>query len=401
MLNFLVGIPLFLLIISVIVTFHEYGHYSIARLFRTRIERFSLGLGNILLRRKDKHGVEWCISAIPLGGYVKFAGDENIVSMSPSEADLEAARAAITAREGVDAVNDYFHFKPLWQRFLIILAGPVFNFILAVFFFAIISFVFPQSNHPSEVKAVIAGSPASQAGFLPRDRIVKVDGHDVTTFEEVSLLVQSRSDTPVPFVVERAGKRVTLIANVGHRFLVSKDGNQKIKIGLLGIEASDKEIINRPNPLQALASGVTQTWQALDQTLTYVSRIFIGKESGSQIGSVVGMTKVTGDLAVGIAEAKATTKQKVEFVVKMGLTLTAVISVGVGFLNLLPIPILDGGHLLFYIYQAITRRPVPQAVQNVAFRMAVVLILGLMMFALWNDMNNHFGLGRVLDRVFS
>ena len=132
MLHFLAGVLPILLIISVIVTFHEYGHYSVARLFKTRIERFSVGFGKVLFKVTDKRGVDWCLSALPLGGYVKFAGDENIASMSPSMEELDAARQSIAAREGAAAVKDYFHFKPIWQRFLIILAGPMFNFVLAV-----------------------------------------------------------------------------------------------------------------------------------------------------------------------------------------------------------------------------------------------------------------------------
>src|SRR5471030_1044776 len=134
-----------LLVLSFIVTFHEFGHFSVARLFKTRVERFSVGFGKIIWSRTDRNGVQWCISALPLGGYVKFAGDENIASNMPDHEQLEAARAAITEREGAAAVQDYFHFKPWWQRFLIILAGPAFNFILAIAIFTVVNLVIGES----------------------------------------------------------------------------------------------------------------------------------------------------------------------------------------------------------------------------------------------------------------
>ncbi len=393
MLNLLAGVLPFLLIISVIVTFHEYGHYSIARLFKTRIDRFSIGFGKAIVKIVDKRGVEWCISALPLGGYVKFAGDENIASMSPSAEELEAARESITAREGPAAVTDYFHFKPLWQRFLIILAGPMFNFILAILVYTAISLAVPQSYAPADVALVQPGGPAAAAGFQPGDHIVSVDGHGVQSFDDVAQLVMLRADTRIPFVIERKGQRLTLYATPVRKVMVSQDGS-KVTVGQIGLQRTNRIITRSLNPAEALLDGAHKTWQTLDGSLTYISRIFTGKENGTQISSIVGMTKVTGDLTVAVATAKATPLEKARAYLFLYLEMTAVISVGVGFLNLLPVPILDGGHLAFYLYQGVTKKPVSAGFQNAAFRVAVVLILGLMLFAFWNDINNHFGLGR-------
>lgn len=393
MLHLLAGVLPFLLIISVIVTFHEYGHYSVARLFKTRIERFSVGFGKPIVKVKDRRGVEWCISAIPLGGYVKFAGDENIASMSPSVEELDAAREAISTREGPAAVKDYFHFKPLWQRFLIILAGPMFNFVLAILVYTTISLAVPQSYAPADVAKVLPGGPAATAGFQPGDHIVSVDGHTVQSFDDVAQLVMLRADTRIPFVVDRAGQRLTLYATPVRKIMVSQDGS-KVAVGQIGLQRTDRIITRSLGPADALMDGVHRTWQTLDGSLTYISRIFTGKENGTQISSIVGMTKVTGDLTVAVATAKATPLEKARAYLFLYLEMTAVISVGVGFLNLLPVPILDGGHLAFYLYQGVTKKPVSAGFQSAAFRVAVVLILGLMLFAFWNDINNHFGLGR-------
>ncbi|MBP2158343.1 MULTISPECIES: RIP metalloprotease [Asticcacaulis] len=388
---FLVGIPLLLVIISIIVAFHEYGHYSVARLFNTRIERFSIGFGKILLRRKDKRGVEWCISALPLGGYVKFAGDENVSSMSPSAEELEAARASITAREGAAAVADYFHFKPLWQRALIIVAGPVFNFILAIALFTVMfSIIGDQIGRPT-VAQVFPDTPAARAGFIPGDVIRRIDGRDVGNGSDVVMLVALRADSTFPIQVERAGKPVVLTVTPERAKLDLGKSGDEVSGGRIGIAIDDK-IDRRPlNPAQAFVRANVETWATLDRTFTYLGRIFIGKENGDQLSGMIGMAKVTGDLATDPEMAQLPLRVQLINLFLRFLLLTATISIGVGFLNLLPVPMLDGGHLAFYAWQGITRKPISPAVQNVAFRIAVVLILGLMLFAAWNDLNRHFG----------
>ena len=394
LLQFLAGVLPFLLIISVIVTFHEYGHYGVARLFNTRIERFSLGFGPILLKVKDKRGVDWCLSALPLGGYVKFAGDENIASMMPSADDLEAARQSITAREGAAAVDDYFHFKPLWQRFLIILAGPVFNFILAILLFAGLGLAYGNSFYAPEIGRVMPGSPAAAAGFQPGDRIVRVDNQPIESFQDVSQTVMLHANTRLTFVVERKGQPVTVYVTPIRTTVTSPDGMQKTQAGFVGIGPTGKLTTRPVSVAEAIPYGVHETWKTLSASLTYISRIFTGHENGSQVTSILGMTKVTGDYTVKVSQAQAPLADKAEFLLQIYIGIAAAVSVGVGFLNLLPIPILDGGHLAFYVYQGVTKKHVSAGFQSVAFRLAAVLIIGLMLFAFWNDINNHFGLGR-------
>jgi len=400
LIQYLASIPLFLVVITIIVAFHEYGHYSVARLFRTRIERFSVGFGKILLRRKDKRGVEWCISALPLGGYVKFAGDENVTSMSPSAEELEAARASITAREGAAAVTDYFHFKPLWQRALIIVAGPVFNFILAVALFTVMfSIIGVQVGRPT-VAEVLPQSPAARAGFMPGDIIRKVDGRDASRGSDVVMLVALRAESTFPMEVERAGKRVVLTVTPERAKLDLGKSGEEVRGGRIGVKIDDK-VDSRPITLdRAFVRANVETWATLDRTFTYVGRIFTGRENGDQLSGFIGMTKATGDMAFDPEIAQLPLELQLINLFLRFLLLTATISIGVGFLNLLPVPMLDGGHLAFYAWQGITRKPVPPAVQNVAFRIAVVLILGLMLFAAWNDLN-RVGVFKAVGGLFS
>jgi regulator of sigma E protease len=398
--QFLVGIPLFLVIISIIVAFHEYGHYSVARLFNTRIERFSIGFGKILFRRTDKRGVEWCLSALPLGGYVKFAGDENVTSMSPSAEELEAAREAITAREGAAAVADYFHFKPLYQRALIILAGPVFNFILAIFLFTIMFSVFGDREGHARITRVVPESPAAMAGIQAGDIVQSIDGRAVVSKEDVLRLVSLRAESQTRLEIDRGGKILTIVLTPTRGKLDTGNPDDGVKGGRIGTEVISEVESVRLNPAQSFVRACTETWSVLDSTFTYIGRIFVGKENGDQLSGVIGMTKVTGDLTLDPAIAKLPPEIQILNLFLRFLVITASISIGVGFLNLLPVPMLDGGHLAFYAWQGVTRKPVPIAVQNVAIRMAVVLILGLMLYAAWNDLN-RVGFVKAVGGLFS
>jgi len=400
LLGFLAGVVPFLIIISLIVTFHELGHFTVARLFKTRVERFSVGFGKILLRHKDKNGVEWCLSALPLGGYVKFAGDENISSMMPSVEDLEASRALITEREGAAAVKDYFHFKPLWQRFLIILAGPAANFVLAIAIFAILFQIVGKQYVVPTVERVLPGSAAATAGLLPGDTVTRIDGHAVESTDDVSMLVMLRANSTIKIDVLRDGATKTLVATPQRALVTAPNGRDTMKGGFLGVEFK-RVVVRQPlNPLQSVGMATHYTWQILDTNLTYISRIFTGKENGNQIGGILGMTKATGDQTVAAATTTDSPLVKTINLVFFYVQMMAGISISVGFLNLLPIPVLDGGHLVFYAYQSVTKKAIPAGIQNAAFRIAIVLVLGLMLFAFWNDAN-RIGLVHFLGKMFS
>jgi regulator of sigma E protease len=400
LLGFIAGKVPILIIVSVIVSFHEYGHYAVARLFKTRIERFSVGMGKVVLRRRDKHGVEWCVSSLPIGGYVKFAGDDNLTSMSPSPDELEAARAAITAREGAEAVKDYFHFKPLWQRFLIILAGPAANFVLSIAIFAGVFMIVGDQRVPATVTQIEAGSPAAKAGFQIGDTILKIDNHLVEDNSDATMLVVLRAGTPLSVLVQRGGGQAMLTVTP-ERVLLDPTGRDRTSTGgRIGVLLGGKPVTTPVNPIRAVQLGARQTWQVLDTNLTYIGRIFAGKENGNQIGGLIGMTKVAGDATTQLAEAKVPLYVKLINGVLTGAQMTAFVSVAIGFVNLMPLPPLDGGHLVFYLFQAITRRPVSAGFQNAAFRIAIVLVIGLMLFAAWNDLN-HIGLARFFGGLFS
>jgi regulator of sigma E protease len=400
LLGFVAGIIPLLIMISIIVSFHEYGHYSVARLFNTRIDRFSVGFGRVLWSRYDKKGVEWAISALPLGGYVKFAGDENIASMAPSFDELEAARASITAREGAAAVKDYFHFKPLWQRFLIILAGPAFNFILAILIYALLNMTFGAVTITPTVQSVIAGQPAQAAGFKAGDLIVSVDGHATPSVPDVIRVIALRADTPTRVVVERNHQPVTLIVTPKRGTIDTGDKHDSMQGGVIGLSLGGHAFLHRDDPFSAIVHGAQDTWTAVDTNLTYIGRIFTGKENGGQLTGIIGMTKKTGDATVDVATQKESLAEKSLDLTFAYMQLMAGISIGVGFVNLLPIPILDGGHLVFYLIQSVTKKPVSGGIQTAAFPIAVALIAGLMLFAFWNDIN-HTGLVQGIGRLFS
>ncbi len=394
------GIVSLLIMISIIVSFHEYGHYSVARLFNTRIERFSVGFGKILWRRVDKRGVEWAISALPLGGYVKFAGDENIASMMPSHEELDAAREAITAREGAAAVKDYFHFKPLWQRFLIILAGPAFNFILAIGIFTLMNIFIGNFIESPVVYQALPNMPAAAAGFKPGDLIKSVDGEQVESSRDVVRMIALRAETPTKVVVERNKTLVTLTVTPRRGTVDTGEKNSHTTGGVIGLSLRGPVTYRRDDPLTAVAHGAHQTWDVVDTNLTYIGRIFTGKENGDQLTGPIGMAKAAGDMATDVASRKETLGEKTLDLLFTFVQLTAFISIGVGFVNLLPIPVLDGGHLAFYLIQGVTRKPVSGKIQTAAFPIAIALIVGLMLFAGWNDIN-HIGLVQYLSHLFS
>ncbi len=374
----------FLVVISVVVTVHELGHFLTARAFGVAIDRFAIGFGRALVSWRDRAGVEWRIGWLPIGGYVKFSGDENAASL-PDRQGLEALRASIVAREGPGAERRYLHFKPLWQRVLIILAGPFANFLLAAILFSGCFAVFGEPVTSTRVFGVTPGSPAAAAGFLPGDRLLRVDGRAVSSFEDVQFYVQFRAGIPIDFVVERGGRQQHIIA----RPIVAREpspfgGDQEI--GRLGMSAQGGET-RHIGPLEAVARGATKTWTVASTTVFYLGRIVTGHVSADQLHSIVGIAHASGALtkqAVGMANVIGSQWLIAEAFFL--LQLTALISVSVGLLNLLPIPILDGGHLLFQAYEWVAREPPGARLQAAGYRVGLALLVGLMLFATWNDL---------------
>jgi regulator of sigma E protease len=376
----------FLAVLTLVVTIHELGHFLAARAFGVAVDRFSIGFGHAILRRIDRKGVEWVVGWLPLGGYVKFSEDENYASL-PDRKALEEMKADIRRREGPGAERKYFHFKPVWQRAIIVAAGPFANFALAIVLFAGLFTAVGEMVLPPRVQAVAAGSPAERAGFKAGDVIVRADGRSIDNFLDVTEVVALRAGAPTEFVVQRGPQRIELSATPQRVVRRDPSGAQQ-KIGFLGLSGPAREEATRRHygPLEALAKGTERTWRVIDTTVAYLGRLLTGKESGEQLSGPLRIAHASGSVAAMGAEQGEALGEKAAGVAIGLLGLAAVLSVGIGFLNLLPVPVLDGGHLVFYAYEAAARRPVGAGVQAASYRVGLALLLGLMVFATWNDL---------------
>lgn len=383
----LISIAAFLVVLTTIVTIHELGHFWVARACGVKIDRFSIGFGKGIFSRTDKHGTEWRFAWLPLGGYVKFSGDLDAASV-PDAAGLAELRQRLVAENGAGAERDYFHFKPVWQRALITAAGPAANFVLAMVLLTLLFSVVGEQIAAPRVMAVQPDSPAAAAGFQPRDLILTVNGRAVREGAEVTQAVVLSANDPMTFTVDRDGQVVTLVATplrqmednaVAGRIRVARIG--------LGLGALPQDITSRRlNPIEAAAKGADMFGSTLNSTVTYLGRIFAGKESGDLLNGPVGIAKAAGGITQQAASVSDDLGTQVKSVVLTLIYFGAIVSIGMGFLNLMPIPVLDGGHLLFYGYEAVARRPVPARVQEVGYRVGLALLAGLMLFATWNDL---------------
>jgi regulator of sigma E protease len=377
----------FLFVLTLVVTIHELGHFWAAKSFGVAIDRFSIGFGRSIASWTDKSGVEWRIGWAPLGGYVRFAGDENAASV-PDQNDLETLRSEIVAREGAGAVSRYFQFKPIWQRAIVTAAGPFANFGLAIVLFAFLLMTFGKPITPARVDEVSPGSAAERAGFLAGDLVIEADGQKIDSFFDLRQIVALHAGVRTEFVVERGEREVVLEATPERRTVTDQLGGTQ-RVGVLGLQNSQRPgdlTIKHYNPIEAVAGGVQRTWNVLDTTVYYLSRLVRGQESADQLGGPLRIAQASGKVAEAGAAGAPTTGWKFLGSVVALLELAAVLSVGIGFMNLLPVPVLDGGHLLFYAYEAVARRPLAAKVQAAGYRVGLALLLGLMLFATWNDL---------------
>jgi regulator of sigma E protease len=383
----------FLFVLTFVVTVHELGHFLMAKACGVAIERFSIGFGRAIVRWRDKAGVEWRIGWMPLGGYVKFAGDEAYSSL-PDADDLNALRREIIAHEGVGAVRRYFHFKPLWQRALVVAAGPVANLLLSITLFAALMMSLGETVVPARVTGITPNSAAAAAGFQVGDLVVRAAGRRIESFGDLREVVVVRSGVPIAFDVQRGGRLIHLTATP-RETLIDDGLGRKEAGGLLGLESrpTAADVVHRRyGPVQAVARGVDETWDVLGTTLFYLGRVVRGETPASQLHGPLGVAQMSHAIAKAGAEAGHDTPARIAGSLVALLYMVAFYSVGIGFMNLLPIPVLDGGHLLFYGYEAIARRPVAAAVQAASTRVGLALLLGLMLFATTNDLQ----LGSVL-----
>jgi regulator of sigma E protease len=372
----------FLLLITVIVTIHELGHFLVARACGVAVDRFSVGFGRTIVAIRDKWGVEWRIAWLPLGGYVRFSGDDNAASV-PDQQDLSELKTSIALREGVGAEKRYFYFKPLWQRALVVAAGPVANFLLSIALFAVLFGCFGEWSPSLQLAKVTDGTAAAGAGLRPGDVITAVDGQSLSRWDDFETYVRDRPNTPIRLAITRAGQSLEIAATPGVEFEPSPAGGV-VRIGMLGVNPKETKLTY--NPLQAVGRGADMTWTIVAKTGYYVTRMLEGKADWPFSG-ILGAAHVTG----------AVTKEAVDISntehVSLGLTLAiqytylaALLSTSIGLVNLLPIPVLDGGHLLFYAYEAVARRPLPAAAQAAGYRVGLALLIGLMLFTTWHDL---------------
>ncbi|KRC81924.1 RIP metalloprotease RseP [Sphingomonas sp. Root241] len=359
----------FALVIGPLVFLHELGHYLAGRWFGVKAEEFSIGFGREIAGITDKRGTRWKFCWLPLGGYVRFAGDMNPASQpSPEWLSLPAQERAKT-----------FQAKPLWQRAIIVAAGPIANFIVAIVILAAFAVAFGQNGTSSVVGGITPGSAAAVAGLRPGDRVTSLGGRSVEAFTDMVKYTQLRPNEAVHIEFERAGQPLETDAVIGQREERDRFGNS-FKVGVLGI-ASSAPVVKPVGLLEAPLVGIRQTGEIIQMTLDGLGQIITGRRSISELGGPIKIAQVSGErLALG----------PIEFAF-----LLALISINLGFINLLPVPVLDGGHLLFYAVEAVRRRPVEPQVMEWAFRGGLIAILALMLLVTFNDLGG-FGAWRNL-----
>ncbi|WP_128293956.1 RIP metalloprotease RseP [Afifella aestuarii] len=358
-----------LVVLMVVVFIHELGHFLVARWCGVEISTFSIGFGRELFGFDDRHGTRWRVSAIPLGGYVKFVGDENDASFPDPE-----VLAATTPEERAGL----FHFKPVWQRAAVVFAGPFANFILAVVLFAAVFGTIGKPVTTPLVEIVNPGSAAEEAGFEPGDTIVAIDGSHVETFTDVQRVVALASGETLHFTVERDGREIELTATPQRQEIPDGLGGTQ-RIGVLGVSRAADVKLERFGPIGAIGEGMRETYVVVERTLTYVGRIFRGRENADQLSGPLRVAQVSGVVAEsgGIP----------------GLVhLAAILSVSIGLLNLFPVPMLDGGHLVFYLIEAIRGRPLGPRAQEMGFRIGFALVIMLFVFVTFNDIVRMTGI---------
>lgn len=355
----------FLFVLTVVVFIHELGHFIVARWCGVKVQAFSIGFGREIWGFNDRHGTRWRLAWIPLGGYVKFVDDENGASV-PSQDIL--ARMSHEERQGA------FQTKSLSRRAAIVAAGPIANFLLAIVIFAGIFAVVGVQITSAKIDEVIADGPAARAGFQAGDVIVAIDGEPIKSFQEMQRVVSTSADQPLNFEINRGGLRMNLTATPDRREHEDRFGN-KIRVGVIGIrrtmQAQDLEY-QRHGVLESVVLGVRETHFVISRTLGYLRDVVLGREAADQLGGPIRIAEVSGQVASN------------GFVPL--LNLTAILSVSIGLLNLFPIPLLDGGHLMFYLMEAIRRKPLSERTQEIGFRIGLSLVLMLMIYATFNDL---------------
>jgi|SRR6478736_3901596 regulator of sigma E protease len=354
----------FLFVLTIVVFFHELGHFLVARWAGVKVLTFSLGFGPELVGFDDRHGTRWRISAVPLGGYVRFFGDDSEASTPSAE-----ALANMTDEERAGS----FHHKKVAPRAAIVAAGPIANFVLAIVIFAGLFTFFGKPNMSARVDRVEIGSPAATAGFQIGDVVTAIDNQPIENFSDMQRIVGVRAGEQLSFTVKRDGSILQLQGTPQLKEVKDPFGNVH-RQGVLGISRQSLPgdvATERVNPATALWLGVKETWFVIEQTMSYIGGVFSGREAADQVGGPLRIAQISGQVAtIGMAAL---------------IHLAAVLSISIGLLNLFPVPLLDGGHLLFYAVEAVRGKPLSDRAQEMGFRIGLGLVLMLMVFATYND----------------
>ena len=367
LINFGFSAFFFFVAIIIIVFVHEYGHFQVGRWCGVKIETFSVGFGREIFGFNDKHGTRWKFSWLRLGGYVKFAGDANAASLPSSSAEH---------------VEGSLHAAAVWKRALIVAAGPFANFILAVVIFAFaFMFVGIPVNEP-RIDGVTETGAAKAAGLMKGDYIRSIDGKEMRSFMDIREAMIFQGETPILLKIERNSQMLEL--KIIPKVVESKDESGRVsrssQIGIMHEPSLDPQRNERLSPIQAVAKGIERTWFVSATTLRYVGKMFAGQEKADQLHGPIGVAQLAGESA------------------SMGvwpfITFIALISVSIGLVNLFPIPMLDGGHLVFYFIEAVFGKPVGPVAQEWSFRIGLTAMVALMIFATNNDLSPY------LSRIF-
>jgi regulator of sigma E protease len=362
--RFLAVVPPFLFVLIIVVFIHELGHFLVARWCGVKVKAFSIGFGKEIFGFYDRYGTRWRFAWVPLGGYVKFLDDENSASVPSREA---LARMTPAEREGA------FQTKPLAARAAIVAAGPIANFLLAIAIFTVSYTVMGMHVTAPRVDELLPDGVAASAGFQVGDVIQKIDGAPVETFNDMQRIVSGSADKELTFEVDRGGTTVSLKATPARRELIDRFGN-KMRVGQIGIRRNATQHeweYRRYGPVEAFGLGVKETFFIITRTLQFIQELALGRESTDQLRGPIGIAEISGQVAtLGLMPL---------------LNLVALISVSIGLINLFPIPLLDGGHLLFYGIEAIRRKPLSERTQEISFRVGLAIVLMLTIFVTWKD----------------
>lgn len=354
----------FLAVLTVIVFVHEMGHYLVARWNGVAIQTFSVGFGPELIGWDDKHGTRWRISAIPLGGYVRFVGDMNAASVPDNEA---------LAKVDPELAPRLFANKNVWQRIAVVAAGPIANVILTFVILYALLLGYGRYTIPPVIGEVVAASVAEAAGLEAGDTVVSVDGYAVHGFDDFQRFIATAPQRPVSIVVERDGADQTIELTPEAVEVQDRFGNNQ-RIGRIGVSRNVDQAdvsLYRPGPIEAIGMTVEEIRFIVQRTGAFLGDFFVGRGDVEQLGGPVKVAKVSGEVAtLGIIAL---------------INLTALLSLNIGIFNLLPVPMLDGGHLLYYLVEAVRGRPLSMKVQEIGFRFGFALVLALMVFTLFND----------------